>query len=410
MNRVPLATLSAEFNRLAWSNLAAQSAEQINLAAVPIVAVLALNAGAGQTGFLSAAQTLPFLLLSLPIGLLVDRVPRRLVMVIAEVLRTLALGAFPILAALGMLSVPLLAILGFAGAAGTVAFSIAAPSLVQAIVGRDALAAANGRLELARSAAFAAGPALAGALVAWTGASPAFLLAALLSGTAAILLARIREPLRPRQPRRNAMHELREGAGFAWGHPLLRPILLTAIVWNLSWFVLQAAYVPYAVHVLGLSARGVGATLGAYGAGMVVGAMLAPRIARRISFGLLIALGPLASVVAGMIMIASLARPVSLLPAAAFFLFGAGPILWTIGQTTLRQAVTPAALLGRVSALATMATTGARPIGAAIGGFVGAEYGLTNCILLSALGFLVQALVIMVSPVPRLEKVPHAVA
>ena len=394
------------FRRLAWSNLLAQSAEQVSLAAVPLVAVLALGAGAGETGLLAAAQTLPFLLLALPLGVLADRVPRRSLMAGAEALRAAALLVVPVLAAAGLVSVPALAVLGFVAATGTAAYSVAAPSLVPALVPRAGLAAANGRLELVRSIAFAAGPALGGALVAWSGASPAFLLASLLSAGAALLLRGLAEPARQPQPRRPVLHDLREGAGFAWNHSLLRPILLTAMAWNLSWFVLQGVYAVYAVGTLGLSAAEVGGTLAAYGAGMVAGAVLAPRVVRALPFGQVIAAGPVVSVLAAGAMLASTQWPGPLLPALSFFLFGAGPILWTIAQTTLRQAVTPGPMLGRVSALVTMATFGARPLGAALGGLVGATWGPPACIALAAAGFMVQAGVILLSPVPRLLRLP----
>ncbi len=402
--------LAAPFQRLAWSNLVAQSAEQLSIAAAPMVAVLALGAGAGETGFLTAAQTLPFLLLSFPAGVLVDRLPRRGLMVAAELVRAAALLALPVLAAFGWLSVPLLALIGFIAATGTVVYSVAAPALVPALVPRASLAAANGRLELARSVAYAAGPALAGALVGWAGASPAFTLAALLSGVAVVLLVGVPEPARPAPAARHFGRELREGAGFAWTHRFLRPIFLTAVFWNLSWFVLQAAYVPYAVHVLGLSASAIGTSLAAYGVGMLVGALLAARLMQSLSIGMAIAMGPFVSVAAAAVMVATLWVPSPLLVGAAFFLFGAGPILWTISQTTLRQTVTPEALLGRVSALFMTASAGARPIGAAIGGAVGAASGPEAAILLAALGFMVQAVVITWSPVPRLARLPERVA
>ncbi len=112
--------LPLHFRFLAGANLAAQSAEQLSLAAVPLVAVLALNAGPGEIGFLAAIQTLPFLLLSIPLGLLADRTSRRKLMVGAEVLRALSL--FGLLGALlfDQLSINLLALLGFLGAVGTV--------------------------------------------------------------------------------------------------------------------------------------------------------------------------------------------------------------------------------------------------------------------------------------------------
>jgi predicted MFS family arabinose efflux permease len=410
MKSRPRSALPKDFRPLAWSNLAAQSAEQVGLAAAPLLAVLAFGAGAGATGMLAAVQTLPFLLLSLPAGVLVDRLSPRALMVGAEVLRAAALLAVPGLAFAGVLSLPLLAAIGFAAAVGTVVFSVAAPSLVSALVPRAGLALANGRLELARSTAFAAGPAIGGALVAWAGATAAFIAAGLLSLAAVALIRRVPAPAPATAPaaRRTLLRDVAEGASFAWRHNLLRPILLTAVAWNLSWFVLQAVYVPYAVHRLGLGPDAVGATLGAYGAGMVAGALLAPRIVAAMRLGLVIALGPLVSVAAATAMTGSILVPGAALPVVAFFLFGAGPILWTIGQTTLRQAVTPAPLLGRVSALMMMATTGARPLGAAIGGLVGAAYGPAVCIALAAIGFLVQAFIILASRVPRLATLPEA--
>ncbi|MDB5407278.1 MAG: transporter [Rhodospirillales bacterium] len=403
-------SLPPEFHRLAWSNLAAQSAEQIGLTAAPMVAVLVLGAGVGQTGLLAAAQSLPFLLLSFPAGIIADRMSRRGLMAIAEAVRTFALLALPALMGLGLLSLPLLAAIGFVTTTGTVAFSVAAPALVPSLVPRGALAAANGRLELARSLAFAAGPALAGALVGWAGTAPAFILAAVLSGSAVVLLIGLAEQPRPKLPPRHIFGDLREGAGFAWAHPLLRPVLLTAVVWNCSWFVLQAAFVPYAVQVLGLSASGIGAALASCGIGMVLGALVTARIVRCLSFGTAVVLGPLVSLVAALMMAATILLPNGFLAGASFFLFGAGPIVYVISQVTLRQTVTPAPLLGRVSALFMTANTGARPIGAALGGAIGAASGPSACIIVAAAGFAVQALIILCSPVPQLERLPEAVA
>lgn len=408
MSAAPLPPLPAPFRRLAWSNLAAQSAEQIGLAAAPIIAVLVLGADAGGTGFLQALQTLPFLLLAFPAGILADRSSRRRLMAAAEALRALSLIAILVLAESGALNLWTLAVLGFIGATGTVAYSVAAPSLIPDLVPRAALPAANGQIELARSVAFAAGPALAGALVAWTGGSPAFAGAAALSLLAAFLLSGIREPARPVPPRRRLWQDLREGTGFVLGHPLLRPVLLTSVFFNIGWFVLQAIYVPYAVDHLGLTASGIGATMGAYGIGMVVGALAAPRVTRILPFGIVMVVGPGCGLAAALLMLLTVWMPSGLIAGLAFFLIGAGPILWSIASTTLRQAVTPAAMLGRVSAILTMTTAGARPIGAAIGGLVGGTQGASACLALSALGFLIQAAVIVLSRVRRLEALPEA--
>lgn len=409
----PPASLPRAFHHLAGANLAAQAAEQVSLAAVPMVAVLALQAGPGQIGLLHMAQSLPFLLLAIPLGLLADRQSRRRLMLLSEALRALSLAALLAGTASGRLSLALLGVLGFIGAAGTVGFSVAAPALVPALVPRSLLGAANSRLELARSLAYAGGPALAGAVVGtsmrWAGGSLAFALATALSLAAVALLARLPEPPRTSAPPRHPWLDLREGAALVWQHRLLRPILLTAVAWNLSWFVLQAAYVPYAMRSLGLDAQAVGFTLAAYGAGMVLGALAAPRILAAVPFGTVVVLGPLCSVLAMATMAASLLWPTGLLAGASFFLFGAGPILWTISSTTLRQTVTPSALLGRVSAIFLTVNMGARPLGAAIGAAVGAQWGAAACLLLALAGFTVQAAVISLSPVRALAQLPpHA--
>src|SRR5258708_2021237 len=126
--------LPPTFNRLAWSNLAAQSAEQIALAAAPIVAVLMLGVGEGQTGLLQTALTLPFILFAIPAGLLADRFSRRWLMAGSEALRAAALMAILILIWLDGLTLSLLALLGFVAVCGTVAYSVAAPALVPALV------------------------------------------------------------------------------------------------------------------------------------------------------------------------------------------------------------------------------------------------------------------------------------
>ena len=201
--------LPATFNRLAWSNLAAQSAEQVALAAAPIVAVLTLGVGEGQTGLLQTALTLPFILFAIPAGLLADRISRRWLMAGSEALRATALLAILAAIALDLLTLPLLALLGFIAVCGTVAYSVAAPALVPSLVPPKLLPAANARIELARTIAFASGPALGGVLVGWVGAAPAFGFAAALSVIAVVLLSGIYEPRA--RPRRAAIRCRRSG-------------------------------------------------------------------------------------------------------------------------------------------------------------------------------------------------------
>src|SRR6476646_1295162 len=400
--------LPATFNRLAWSNLAAQSAEQIALAAAPIVAVLLLGVGEGQTGLLKTALTLPFNLFAIPAGLLADRISRRWVMAGSEALRAAALAGILLLIWLGQMTLPLLSLLGFIAVCGTVAYSVAAPALVPSLVTSQQLPAANARIEMARTIAFASGPALGGALVGWVGAAPAFGFAAALSVIAVGLLSGIHEPARAPAPRRHPLQEIKEGAAFVLHHPLLRPVFITQFIFNTASFLLLAVFVPYAVRHLGLSAAGVGTTLGMYGVGMVAGALVATRMMRRLPFGTVIGLGPVTGFVAALVMALTAVAPMPWLAGLSFFLLGGGPILWVISTTTLRQSVTPPSLLGRVSAINIM-SYGARPLGSALGAIVGGLYGAEACLYLAVAIFGAQALVILMSPAVSLASQPEMV-
>jgi predicted MFS family arabinose efflux permease len=408
MSAPETAALPSTFNRLAWSNLAAQSAEQIALAAAPIVAVLLLGVGEGETGLLQTALTLPFILFAIPAGLLADRISRRRLMAGAEALRAVALLAILMLIALHQLTLPLLALAGFIAVCGTVVYSVAAPALVPSLVSSQQLPAANARIELARTIAFASGPALGGFLVGWLGAAPAFAFAVALSVIAVVLLSGLYEPPRSATPRRHPLHEIKEGAAFVLHHPLLRPVFATQFIFNTAWFLLLAIFVPYAVHRLNLSAAGVGVTMAMFGAGMVVGALSATRIMQRLAFGTVIALGPVTGFVAAAVMALTTVIPSAALAGVSFFLLGVGPILWVISTTTLRQSVTPPKLLGRVSAI-NILSYGARPLGSALGALIGWLSGAEACLYLATAIFAVQALVILMSPAVSLDRQPDMV-
>lgn len=397
--------LPATFNRLAWSNLAAQSAEQIALAAAPIVAVLLLGAGEGQTGLLQTALTLPFILFAIPAGLLADRMSRRTLMAGAEALRAISLTATLVLIWWGAMTLPLLALLGLVAVCGTVVYSVAAPALVPSLVVPHLLGAANARIELARTVAFAGGPALGGALVGLVGAAPAFGAAVALSIIAVALLSGLYEPPRQTMARRQPIQDIAEGLAFVARHPYLRPVFITQFIFGAAAFMTLAVFVPYAVRHLGLSATGVGVTLGMYGAGMVIGASAATRVMKRLPFGTVIALGPVTGFVSSLVMALTIWVPSPVLAGLAFFLLGAGPILWVISTATLRQSVTPPSLLGRVSAI-NILSYGARPIGTGIAALVGGFYHAEACLCLAVAGFAWQALVILKSPAVALSRQP----
>jgi predicted MFS family arabinose efflux permease len=408
MAPLELPRLPPTFNRLAWSNLSAQSAEQIALAAAPIVAVLLLGVGEGATGLLQTALTLPFVLFAIPAGLLADRMARRRLMASAEALRAIALCAILILIVSDLITLPWLAALGFIAVCGTVVYSVAAPALVPSLVTPQLLPAANARIELARTIAFAGGPAIGGALVGWIGAAPAFGCAAALSIIAVVLLAGIEEPVRAPAPRRHPLQEIKEGASFVLHHPLLRPVFVTQFIFNTAWFVMLAVFVPYAVRRFGLSASGIGTVLAMYGFGMMVGALVATRLMRRLAFGTVIGLGPVTGFVAAVVMASTIFVPSAWLAGLSFFLLGVGPILWVISTTTLRQSVTPSRLLGRVSAINIM-SYGARPLGALLGAVVGGLYGAETCLYLATAIFGAQALVILLSPAVTLARQPEMI-
>jgi predicted MFS family arabinose efflux permease len=191
-------------------------------------------------------------------------------------------------------------------------------------------------------------------------------------------------------------------------HALLRPVFVTQFIFNTGSFLLLAVFVPYAVRRLGLSATGVGTTLAMYGVGMVFGALLATRVMKRLAFGTVIGLGPVTGFVAAAVMALTTFIPAATLAGLSFFLLGAGPILWVISTTTLRQSVTPPRLLGRVSAI-NILSYGARPLGSALGAIVGGFYGAEACLYLAVTIFGAQALVIILSPAVSLSRQPEMI-
>jgi MFS family permease len=401
-------------NRLSFANLAANGAEQLAMAAIPLMAALTLGATAETMGVLSAAQTLPFLLFSLVAGIWADRLPRHLLMAGSEAGRALLLALVPLLALAGWLDLVSLALLGFALSACTVMFNVAAQAYLPAIVAREGLPAANARIEFTRAAAVFLGPGLAGAIAGW--ASPAWALAvsAVTSALTALLLVTpaMRRDLPIASDKPPIRRALVEGLVVVWRHPLLRAIAGCAMAWNFSWFVLMAVFVLFAINRLGLTPAQIGMALGAQGLGMLLAALAAPTIHARLRLGHMIILGPATSLFAafaigGSTMLADGGQAFPLL-CAGYFLFGFGPMLWTIGQTSLRQAIVPLRLIGRVSAIQQVATLGMRPLGALVGGVIGEGFGLEAAIWLSVAGYGLQLAIILLSQMPALVTLPPA--
>lgn len=403
----PSARPATSFAPLWTAAALAHGADQIAFATIPLAAVLLLGADAADMGGLNMLQTLPWLLLALPVGVLVDRLDRARVMAASEATRAALLLIGAGLAWAGLLSLPLLGALGFALAATTCIFSVAAQAHVPSLVPRETLAAANARMELARAGATAAGPALAGLLLSVVTPVAALLMSGVLSAMAARLVLQARVAVVSGTKRLPRWRELGAGLGFVVRNRHLRPIAITAMGWAVSWSILVTVLVLYASRSLGLSSAAIGVMLAANGAGMIVAAMTAGYVGRRMPAGLFIAAGPAISVI-GVLIVTPLFGGGVVQAAVATFLLGLGPMYWTVGQTTLRQTVTPPAILGQVIAIQFLIQYGARFMGAAIGGVIGEAFGIEAAIWAAAAGFGVQLVTIVWSAVPALRTYEEA--
>jgi predicted MFS family arabinose efflux permease len=396
------------FLRLQWAAAGVHAADQVALAALPLTAVLLLDAGPGLVGVLVAIQGAAWLLASLPAGIVVDRLTAATVMVAAPVL-SLAAALAALLAALAGQVWPLAAAT-FIGAAGTVSFVLATTAVVARLMPPAQLAAGNARLELARAAATLAAPFVAGELATRLSPTWGFALAVVAAAAAVVVLAGLdrRALAVPAPPRQPMLAAIREGAAYVVRQRLLRGIALCAIFWNLSFFALWAIFVPFALKLLALDPRQTGAMQMAYGAGLIVGALSGGAILSRLPPNLTLLFGPGVSAIAGLLLWLSIRAPGSALPAAAHFLIGFGPMLWLICQTTVRQLVTPTALLGRVNATIQVAIYGVRPLGALLGGWLGSAFGYEAAMLAIAVGFALSFAVVLLTPLARLRSLPAA--
>ena len=204
---------------------------------------------------------------------------------------------------------------------------------------------------------------------------------------------------------------IQAGARFVVHHELLRGISLCAIFWNFAFFALLAIWAPLALGPLKLDPASMGLAQSAYGAGLILGALVAPVSSRRLPPLATLIFGPAVSVIAAALFLLAPPRGNGFAFAAAgHFLVGFGPMLWLICQTTVRQLVTPAPLLGRVNATVQTAIYGVRPLGALAGGIVAAQAGLQAALLLIAASFVLSTLVIVLSPLARLRALPQPAA
>lgn len=394
------------FARLLATAGLVQAADQIALAALPVTAVLVLGAGPGLVGALVAAQTAAWLIVSLPAGVLVDRLPRRPVLLGALAL-SLA-GALVALAAAAFDQVILLAAAAFLAASGTVTFVLVQIGLVPQIVPIAALPRANARIELMRALAGTAAPFLVGFLATRVSPLAGYPLAALLAMAALSCAATLRFEAMPAPAARPpVLAAIAEGARFVVADPLLRAIGLCAVFWNFAFVALIAVFVPFALARLGTDAAGAGLAQGINGLGMIAGAAAAPFIVARVQPRAVLLFGPISSALGAILMMLSPVSGGLAMAALAFGLIGFGPMLWLVMQTSVRQIVTPPALMGRVTATLQVAIYGIRPLGALAGGGMAHVFGLEAALGLVAAAFAASAIVSLASPLARLVAMPH---
>jgi predicted MFS family arabinose efflux permease len=249
----------------------------------------------------------------------------------------------------------------------------------------------------------AGGPALAGALAAWFGASNALVLGIILTGLTMVFVSNItcNGKVETPDPKKNPLHDIANGANFVFRNAQLSTIMLVAFFWNCGWFVLQAAFIPLALKTWGFSTETIGYALGCMGIGLFVGSFFSQRIIKMLGFGPSLAFGPVISCLASSLILVNLQFGSAVLPAFGFFLFGFGPVVWVITSSTLRQLVTPSHMVGCVSAMYMTANWGARPFGALIGAGLGAYYGEAMCLIVSTALFFTQALLVFITRLTR---------
>ena len=394
------------FTALLGAAAGTHAADQLALATLPLTATLVLGAGPDVLGLLVAAQSLAWLLVSLPAGTWIDRRPRRQLLIAALGLGLLASVIAVVAAATGITT--LLGIAAFAGASGTVVYVLTSVSLLPSLVAASDLPRANARLELVRAIVSLAAPFVAGLLAQHLSPTWGYALAALgaaLALACVLTLPRVPAPATG-TARPSFLSAIRAGARFVIESDLLRGISLCAIFWNFAFFALLAIWAPLALGPLGLDPARMGLAQSAYGAGLILGALVAPISSRRLPPLATLIFGPAVSVLAAGLFLAALSGHGFGLSAAGFFLVGFGPMLWLICQTTVRQLVTPLPLMGRVNATVQTAIYGIRPLGALVGGVVAAHAGLPSALLVVAAAFVLSTLVIVLSPLARLQAMP----
>jgi predicted MFS family arabinose efflux permease len=402
-----------EFLKLWAAQSISQIGDQITYLALPLVAVLTLDASAAQMGLLTAAELMPHLLFSLMAGVWIERSQnRRMLMIVADIVRAGLLISVPLAAAFDLLTFPQLYAVGFVAGTCAVLFDISWATLFVSVVPRRDVVEANSKLNLSRALSFVTGPSAAGVLVQTLTAPLTLLVDAFSFLGSALFLSRIRveEPPVEQDGRESVVQSLRGGLRFVFGDELIRPELLCTATINLFNFVFHAIFVLYATKELGVSPGVLGLALGAGAVGGLAGALVAVRLERLIGIGLAFTLGcvlfPLPLVLVPLASGPELVIAVML--GGAEFLSAVGVMILDVNGNSLMVLRTPDRLRSRMSGTYRFVNYGVRPLGALIGGGLGTAIGLQTTLWIGVVGALAGVLWLVFSPIPRLRAVAEA--
>lgn len=384
---------------------------RVTFLALPLTAVLALDATVGQLGTLWFFFFLPYLVVSLPFGLLVDRRTKRPLMIIANLARAVLVGLVPVLAVLDLLTINLLFAITLGIGIATVLFEVCLQSYIPLIVPKEQLVAANGRVGASMSAAESAGPGLGGFLVQVLTAPVALVFNAVsyLVSVWSLWAIRTHEPP-PQKSDKKMRKEIAEGLRFIVRNPYLRPIMLGGSAYNFFYVFNEALFIIFAVQILRFNPGLIGIVMAVGAVGGVLGAAIASAMVKRFPFGRVYLVGELVSV-CGPVLVAAATGSVAMaatMCTVGFFLRHSGSALGNAASMTLRQIATPPEMLGRMTAGLRAIMWGPQTVGALAAGLIGGLVGVRAGLWVAAVGTLISVLPIVFSRIPRLDDVTKA--
>ena len=400
-----------DFLKLWGGQTVSEVGNSVSQLALPLVAILTLNASAFEVGALNAAERAPFLLVALSAGVLVDRWYRRPVLITADVGRAVLLATIPLAFALGALTIWQLYAVALVVGVLTVFFDVAYQSYLPALVSRAQLAEGNAKLTMTEAGARVVGPGIGGGLVSLVGAATAVLADAVsfVVSVVSVLAIRTAEPRHPvvaKADRPRMRDEIREGLGYVLRHPMLSRIAACTGTSNFGSGIAGAVLALYLVRQLGWSAGLLGGVLMVGALGAVAGAALTARINALFGVGRAIVGSALLSGLGYFLYpLATHAISVPLVVVGEFVVGFCVPV-YNVGQVSLRQAITPDRLLGRMNASMRFVVWGTIPVGGLLGGGLGEWVGLRPTLVVGAVLASLCVVPLLGSPVPGLRTIP----